>query len=238
LLTCTTIKTVNFINQIKMTRFKFLVCTLSILIFSTLANAQALKVTAGNTIMGTASGTMIGLGVMGLQNTNNFTPVRIGIGAGTIFGLGVGIYDVAQMGDFGYYSVEGLFNSTEYSGLIILMDTFYGGVTGSVLGMAVSLMTNDSVINGIQYGGSLGILGGFAFGLVDAFYFSSSTGTFASLQKPTNQVDGLIHVTAKNLDIGLIHPVVYSQISYNSGLGFTTNSLQTGLQVAHLKINF
>lgn len=221
-----------------MTRFKFLVCTLSILIFSTLANAQALKVTAGNTVLGTATGTMIWLGVMGLQNTDNFTPIRIGIGAGTIFGLGVGIYDVAQMGEFGYYSVEGLFNSTEYSGLIILMDTFYGGVTGAVLGMAVSLMSYDPILNGIRYGGSLGILGGFAFGLADAFYFSSNTGTFASLQKPANQVDGLINVTAKNLDLGLIHPAIYSQKSYNSGLGLTTTSLQTGLQVAHLKVNF
>jgi hypothetical protein len=197
-----------------------------------------MKVTAGNTIIGTATGTMVGLGFMGLQNSNDFTPVRIGIGAGTIFGLGVGVYDVAQMGDFGYYQVDGLFNSTEYTGLIILMDTFYGGVTGAVLGMAVTLMTNDPILNGIQYGGSLGILGGFAFGLVDAFYFSSNTGTFASLQKPANQVDGLIHVSAKNLDLGLIHPAVYSQKSYNTGLRITTSTLQTGLQVAHLKVNF
>ncbi|MCH8494938.1 MAG: hypothetical protein LAT57_04810, partial [Balneolales bacterium] len=110
---------------------KLFILVAIILSTSHVANAQALKVAAGNTLIGTANGAVIGLSVMGLKNDSDFTPVRFGIGAGTLYGLGVGVYDVSKMDGLGFYYVEGLFNSTEYTSLIVLLDTFYGGVTGS-----------------------------------------------------------------------------------------------------------
>lgn len=209
-----------------------------LIVATNFSQAQALKVTAGNTLIGTTNGALIGFSVMGLTKDPDFTPVRIGVGAGTIFGLGVGVYDVSKMDDFGFYQVEGLFNSTDYTGLIILYDTFYGGVTGSVLGMAVSLMSNDPIIDGIRIGGSLGIMGGFLFGLVDAFYFSDSTGTFASASTTNSNVAGLVQLSGNNFSVGLLHPTVYSAQNYDRNIGATINTFELGLQVADFRIRF
>jgi len=97
----------------KMSKTGLLIAFLFLL--TSITNGQALKIAAGNTIIGTANGAAIGLSVMGLTNNADLTPLRFGIGAGTLFGLGVAAYDVSNLDGLGYYYVEGLFNSTEYT---------------------------------------------------------------------------------------------------------------------------
>lgn len=217
---------------------KLLIILAVLLSSSQLANAQALKVAAGNTLIGTANGAVIGLSVMGLSNSTDFTPIRFGIGAGTLYGLGVGAYDVSKMDGLGFYYVEGLFNSTEYTSLIVLLDTFYGGVTGSVLGLGIALMANENVGRYIQYGASMGSMAGFAFGLVDAFYFSNSSGSFSyNLQYEDYQhVDGMIVLGNNNLSLGLVQPTLYETKNFSTG--YATRDLKAGLQLAHLKLFF
>jgi len=153
---------------------KLIFTALCTLVLSAPAVGQGLKTLAGNTLMGTANGAMLGLGTMALLNDANAAPLRVGIGMGTLYGLGLGVYDVSVNEIGAGYSVEGMFNNADYTGMIVLLDTFYGGVTGGVVGTAMALMANKPLIDGLQYGVGAGIWGGFAFGLVDAFYFSKS----------------------------------------------------------------
>lgn len=137
-------------------------------------NGQGLQSLASNTLMGTTNGTLLGLATMALTDNPDWAPIRIGVGMGTLYGLGVGIYDVSVYEVGSGYRVQGMFNSTNYTSMIVLLDTFYGGVTGGVVGTAMALMVNKPLVKGLQYGTGAGLWGGFAFGLVDAFYFSSS----------------------------------------------------------------
>lgn len=210
---------------------------------STNTQAQALKITAGNTLIGTANGAVLGLSVMGITNDSDITPVRFGVGAGTIFGLGVGIYDVSRLDGLGMYYVDGLFNSAEYSTLIVLLDTAYGTVTGTVLGMAFALMANENILLYMQYGASAGAMAGFAFGLVDAFYLSTRP-SFSLSNNSTpaiNRVNGVIALnyhssSGSKVDIGILHPTVQLVPSHmNSG---THLKYEPTLQVMNLRVSF
>ncbi|MCH8491467.1 MAG: hypothetical protein LAT81_16305, partial [Oceanicaulis sp.] len=149
-----------------------------------------------------------------------------------------GVYDVSKMDGLGFYYVEGLFNSTEYTSLIVLLDTFYGGVTGSVLGLAISLMADEHVGRYMMYGASAGSMAGFAFGLVDAFYFSTSTGSFSSNMqyRDYQHVDGMLVLRNNSLNLGLIQPTVYETQNFSTGNAL--RDVQPGLQFAHLKLFF
>ncbi|MFU8861228.1 MAG: hypothetical protein ACNA8K_12495 [Cyclonatronaceae bacterium] len=135
------------------------------------AGAQGLRIIASNTAMGALNGAMLGGASMALANSDDWRPLRFGAGFGTIAGLGLGIYDFSQS-QGGVYTIDGVFNQANYTSQIILMDTFYGAVTGTLVGMAVTLIMDEKVIYGLQYGVGAGTWAGFAFGLVDAFAIS------------------------------------------------------------------
>lgn len=130
------------------------------------SSAQGLRIIASNTALGALEGAMLGGASMALANSNDWRPMRFGIGAGTIAGLGFGIYDLTQNSS-GSSPVRGVFNQANYTTQIIVMDTFYGAVIGTLVGMAVTLILDEKVIYGMQYGVGVGTWAGFAFGLVD-----------------------------------------------------------------------
>ncbi len=220
---------------------RLLIALVMLMSVTTASHAQVAKIAAGNTLIGTANGALVGVGVMGLTNSSNVAPLRFGVGAGTLFGLGVGIYDASRMGRFGTIYNEGLFNSTEYTSLIVFLDTFYGGATGALLGMAFSLMLNEPIIDGIQYGTSAGILVGFGFGLVDAFYFSKSSYDYTSTLPTSggNDVAGLIILsTGEKVRIGMVEPTLYTGYSLNNAGNIAGYSITPGLNIANLRLNF
>ncbi|MCH8569223.1 MAG: hypothetical protein LAT67_13190 [Balneolales bacterium] len=135
------------------------------------SHAQALNIVAGNTFMGVATGAALGGATMALVNDANYRPLTMGIGLGTIGGVGIGIYDMITMSSG--MRVHGLLNSSPTSGGIIFLDTLYGAGIGGLVGMAVALIGDSSIVSGIQYGSGAGAYAGFAFGLVDAFYFGA-----------------------------------------------------------------
>lgn len=176
--------------------------------------------------MGTANGALLGLGTMALTDNANAGPLRVGIGMGTLYGLGIGVYDVTVNELGAGYSVEGMFNNSNYSGMIVLLDTFYGGVTGGVVGTAMALMVNKPLINGLQYGVGAGVWGGFAFGLVDAFYFSKSV--------PTVFAQSITIDPSDRTSIQFIQPNLYSSPIVSKGrMGITS---EIGLDLARVTI--
>lgn len=159
------------------------------------SQAQGLQTLAGSTLVGSANGALLGLGTMALANSTHTGPIRIGIGTGTLYGLGIGAYDITAREVGLGYRVEGMFNSANYSAMIVLLDTFYGGVTGSIVGTALQLMADKPLIDGIQYGSGVGLWGGFIFGLADVFLFSDPIPSFGAVPiqaQPQQRVSVLV----------------------------------------------
>jgi hypothetical protein len=190
------------------------------------AHAQGLQSLATNTVMGTANGTLLGLGTMALLDDADWAPIRIGVGMGTLYGLGVGIYDVSVYEVGSGHRVQGMFNSANYTSMIVLLDTFYGGVTGGVVGTAMALMVNKPLVKGLQYGTGAGVWAGFTFGLVDAFYFSSS--------KAGSLYSSLEVTAGESTTIGFLRPNLYTTPLVSNGRMAITQEI--GLDVARVTI--
>lgn len=190
------------------------------------ASAQGLQSLATNTVMGTANGTLLGLGTMALLDDADWAPIRIGVGMGTLYGLGVGVYDVSVYEVGSGYRVQGMFNSANYTSMIVLLDTFYGGVTGGVVGTAMALMVNKPLVKGLQYGTGAGVWAGFAFGLVDAFYFSSpgAGSLYSSLEVNAGE----------STTVSFLQPNLYTSPLVSNGRMAITQEI--GLDVAKVTI--
>lgn len=201
--------------------------------------SQALKVTAGNTAIGALNGALLGLGGMGLaNNSDNLVPLRVGVGIGTLYGLGVGIYDVYQNDSaVGIQSNYGVFHTSEYLTMITLFDTMYGGATGGIVGMAVSLIAGTSIQKGFTQGGSVGLFAGFMFGLADAFYLSKNrTGGIEDSEFNTSS-DGFVTLMVNpNFKVSFIQPQISNYVMHEQGSFKQMN--KATLQVAHVKYRF
>lgn len=172
---------------------------------------------------------------MALTNNSDFRPVQVGVGLGTLGGMGIGVYDASQNSGF----VQGTFNTVSSTGYIVLVDTFYGVVTGTVVGVAVSLLGNYRIVSGAQYGAGAGAWAGFTFGLVDAFYLSRETANgidYFSSQQSRNS-NGLIQWQPGNSTrVGFLNPSVYTfpEIENQS---LTVNP-RFGMEFANVSLNF
>ncbi len=133
------------------------------------AEAQVMRDVMFNTGAGTVTGAGLGGAVMLLNNSTDLDPLRVGVGAGTLFGLGIGIYDAFTIPSDDDYYFDGVFASGRYRGTVILLDTFYGAGTGALVGTAISLIGGTPVLEGLRIGSGTGAFIGFGFGLFDAF---------------------------------------------------------------------
>lgn len=176
------------------------------------AEAQTIDLLGGNVLNGAVTGTLLGVGVMGLQNSDDFAPLRIGLGAGILGGAGVALYDIATLPQGQQFFISGLFNDGNNSSIIILLDTMYGAGTGAVLGTAVMLIQNKPIIQGLQYGGSAGAWAGFGIGLVDAFLLAERNRDFTAAHILNRS--SLIETQAGALDIGFIEPALYQTLEF------------------------
>ncbi|MEX1135973.1 MAG: hypothetical protein WEB89_03660 [Balneolales bacterium] len=199
------------------------------------AESQVLRVLTNNTFAGTINGAFLGGATMVLTNNDDFEPVRVGVGLGTLSGMGIGIYDASM--NPGY--IQGTFNTVNSSGYIILIDTFYGAATGTVAGMAISLLGNNRIGDGAQYGAGAGAWVGFSFGLVDAFYLSRETSGgvdyFSSEQSSSG--NGLVQwQPGENTLLGFINPSLYAFPDLE-GQALTISS-QFGMEFASISFRF
>lgn len=206
------------------------------------SQAQALRIVAANTFSGALTGATLGAATMALQDNSevDYTPLRIGVGLGTIMGLGTGFYDLARVtGDTGYF-VQGYISSANSTGTIIFLDTFYGTATGAVVGAAIGLMTRDrDVVKGLQYGAGGGAWAGFVFGLVDGF--SSTAGQRDSVYQRysssnSEPINGLFELRSDNNNyaIGFLNPIIFSS-KETSTIGVTSKA-NLGIEFTRLNI--
>lgn len=159
------------------------VLTSLLLLFATLkpAHSQTQEILGGNLLNGAINGSILGAAAMGLQNSDDFSPLRIGLGSGILYGVGLAAWDTSQRPESGDLVVRGTFNQGRNSSVIILLDTMYGAAGGALIGMAGMLIADQPISNGLQYGASSGAWAGFAFGLVDRFILAERNRSVASI---------------------------------------------------------
>lgn len=211
-----------------MKQFLLLTVLTSILFCSsyTTSNGQSARLIGENMLNGALTGTILGTATMGLQDSNDFTPLRIGLGAGIIGGTGMAIYDVSTLPKGQQFFISGLFNDGTNSSIIILLDTVYGAGVGAALGSAVMLIGNQSILDGLQYGVSIGAWTGFGVGLVDSFILAERNEDFVA-NKFSNR-SSLFQVDGENTSLSLIQPDLfnYAAVGNNSLSVKTTPALQ------------
>lgn len=151
---------------------KLLMLTLLISSIYSESRAQTQEILGGNILNGAITGSMLGTATMGLQNSGDFAPLRIGLGAGILGGVGVAAYDMASKPEGTDLQVSGFFNSGSNTSILILLDTIYGAAGGALIGTASMLIADQRIAEGLQYGASAGAWTGFAFGLFDAFFLA------------------------------------------------------------------
>lgn len=220
---------------------KICLAAIFILLFgiANIASSQTIKLLAGNTLNGAVTGVGLGGAVMGLQNSDDFAPARIGVGAGTLFGIGVGFYDVTQVAKGEQFYISGTFNDGTNTSIIILLDTFYGAAAGAVIASSITLIGNKPIVDALQYGSSAGAWVGFGFGLIDAFALSRGPGDFtASSYEDDSHSNGLLTYTSKNTNvgIGLINPSIASFKTL--GEKTVTRNTTFNMQIVNLSVNF
>jgi len=211
-----------------------------VIIFSglTTVKAQTIELLAGNTLNGAVNGTLLGGATMGLQNDDDFRPLQVGLGLGTLYGLGMGGYDIAY-GNGQQIFVSGLFNDGDNTSIIVLLDTFYGAAAGAVIGTSVMLIADRPIVEGLQYGASAGAWAGFGVGLIDAFGFATreTPTSLAKRTNPENKANGLVGMQLdQRTSIGLISPSLMQ--TYEIQGAALSREFTPTLEVLNLTFNF
>ncbi len=173
--------------------------------------AQTGQILGGNVLNGALTGTALGAATMGLQNSNDFDPLRIGLGAGILGGAGLAVYDIVTLPQGQEFFISGIFNDGNNSSIIILLDTFYGAAGGAVLGSAVMLIGNNPVVDGLQYGSGVGAWAGFGLGLFDSFIFAERNSDFISSNLMNR--NSVFELNGENVSLGFISPDMVVQKS-------------------------
>lgn len=223
-----------------MKKYLFLFILSAVFLFGSYHNsgAQTIELVAGNTLNGAMNGVVLGGATMALNNSDNFRPVEVGLGAGTLYGLGVGVYDVSQVDAGQQFYISGTFNDGTNSSIIVLLDTFYGAAGGALVATSVSLIIREPILNALQYGSGIGAWAGFGFGLLDAFMLSKGPNySQARIATDNTGVSGMVTYTnaSESLAVGLLNPAIVKQKK------FTARSIETtyspSVNLLQLKVN-
>jgi hypothetical protein len=214
----------------------FLLCFVMLNLGAPSAKAQTIELLAGNTLNGAVNGSLLGGAVMALNNDTDFGPLRVGLGLGTLYGIGVGAYDVATSGGQ-QLMVSGTFNDGNNTSILVLLDTFYGAAGGAVIASSVMLIANKPLVDGLKYGAATGAWVGFGVGLIDAFMLSKRiTPTTASLKTKSQTADGLVALRFDKASVGLIHPSIIT--TYSSKGAEMSRDFTPTVNLLNVRLNF
>lgn len=197
-----------------------------------------MELLAGNTLNGAMNGVLLGGATMALQNSDDFGPVRVGLGSGTLYGIGMGVNDISQTSKGQQFYTSGTFNDGTNTSILLLLDTIYGAAGGAVIASSISLIFQKPLAQALQYGTGTGAWIGFGFGIMDAFVFSEGPDySQQNLSQSYNNVSGLFTYSnaSQSLKVGMLSPemVVQKELSSNS---FAMN-YKPSLNVLEMKIN-
>lgn len=221
------------------TTFKvFVLSVITIISFNAKpANAQ-IKLFFSDLLNGAVNGVALGGATMALQNSGDLAPLRVGTGVGILYGAGVGIYDVTRAPKGQSLYISGTFNSAKNSSVIVLLDTFYGAAAGAAIGTAVTLITGEDILEGLQYGSGAGAWIGFGFGLIDSFVLSEGPEELrASHLTNPSPVAGIVQYSTPSdkFSVGLFHPTMMAQpVFKNASL---KAEYAFGVQLVDLHVN-
>lgn len=216
-------------------------CLLFFFVFSIygtqISKGQTIEVLAGNTLNGTVNGTLLGGATMALTNNSDFAPLRVGVGVGTLYGLGIGAYDIVSSNGQ-QLIVSGFFNDGNNTSIIVLLDTFYGAAAGAIVASSVMLIAEEPIVDGLKYGSATGAWIGFGVGLIDAFVFAERiTPSSVAKNKPTNTADGLVGIQFnEQTSIGLISPSVIR--TYQADGANLSQKITPTVNLLSFKFNF
>lgn len=225
-------------RAVKKYLFIFLIFIFANSLFCYNTKAQTVELLAGNTLNGAMNGVVLGGATMALQNSNEFGPARVGLGAGTLYGIGVGVHDIVKTQVGQQFYVSGTFNDATNTSVLVLLDTVYGAAGGVVIASSISLILQEPLGTAVQYGAGTGAWIGFGFGLVDAFVLAEGP-DFSQAASFSHQKDvsGLITYRSddESVQVGILNPELTRQkmISRNS----VNSYYRPSMQVVKLKID-
>lgn len=171
--------------------------------------------------------------------TAPISPLRVGLGAGTLYGVGVGAYDVTT-GEGNPIVVSGLFNDGYNSSIIVLLDTFYGAAAGAVVATSVMLIAGQPLIDGLQYGSSAGAIAGFGVGIVDAFVLSDREMDISSTAQiqPKYNADGFVSIRLNdNTSVGFVSPSAITRVNFSTSKLRASVSVDPTVNFLNIKVN-
>jgi len=208
---------------------------LTILCITEKSKAQGIEILGGNLVNGAVTGTILGAATMGLRNSSDFGPMRIGVGAGIIGGAGIALYDIISKPKNQEFYISATFNDGNNTSIIILLDTFYGAAGGAAIGTAVILLSGESFSDGVRVGSGAGAWTGFAFGLVDAFFLANRNLTLGS----NGFLDrGSLYTSQTgNTEIDFIRPQVIETTEFGKS-GELSSKIRPAIELMSLKVNF
>ncbi|MDZ7658141.1 hypothetical protein [Fodinibius sp.] len=156
------------------------------------------------------NGVLVGGATMALQNSNDYRPVEVGLGAGTLYGIGIGAYDMSQIEKGEQFYISGTFNDGTNRSILVLLDTIYGAVGGMVVGSSITLIMQERIEKGLQYGAGTGAWLGMGFGLIDAFVLAEKPANLqaSNISLKQQRVNGLVTYNNANqsIQVGMINP--------------------------------
>lgn len=200
------------------------------------SSAQTIELLAGNALNGAVQGTLLGGATMAITDNSDFAPLRVGLGLGTLYGIGVGAYDITD-GEGQAVLVSGLFNDGTNSSVIVLLDTFYGAALGSVVVTSIMLVANERLDKGLQYGSGIGAWAGFGFGLFDAFVLAKRNYEPISTTLNPANASGLLGLGFENgASFGFVNPSIIGTLQ-PSKYDLSANINPT-VEVVNFRLNF
>jgi hypothetical protein len=151
----------------------------------------------------------------------------------------MGAYDMSQIDKGEQFYISGTFNDGTNRSILVLLDTIYGAVGGMLVGSSVTLILQERIEQGLQYGAGAGAWLGMGFGLIDAFTLAEKPANLqASTLSSQQPVNGLI--TYSNADqtiqVGMINPEFIEQKQLSSKR--YRSSYKPSLNVLELKVTF
>lgn len=202
------------------------------------SSAQSIKLLGSNTLNGAINGVLLGGATMALQHSEDLTPVRVGLGGGTLYGIGMGIYDITQVDAGQQFYISGTFNDGTNSSVIVLLDTIYGAAGGAIIASSIALVAQNPIVDALRYGSGIGAWAGFGFGLIDTFVFATGPNFGQQASVSQQDVGGLVTYSneSESFQVGMLEPAVIQQKTISSRSVTVTH--RPSINIVQLQLGF